>query len=74
MPNTDTMKGQWQQLKGRVKQQWGDLTDDDLTEIAGNRDTLLGKLRERYGLAKEKAIEQLEHFERVVAPAREPHH
>lgn len=61
-------------LKGRVKEQWGKLTDDDLTEIDGNRDTLLGKLRERYGLAKEKASEQLGKFEHSVRRASEPHH
>ena len=53
--NWDQMEGKWKQLKGSVKQQWGKLTDDDLDVIAGRRDKLVGKLQERYGLAKEDA-------------------
>lgn len=47
--NSDTFKGNWKQLKGKVKQQWGKLTDDDLTQIEGNYDVFLGKVQERYG-------------------------
>jgi uncharacterized protein YjbJ (UPF0337 family) len=53
--NWDQMKGQWKQFQGRAKQQWGKLTDDDLTRIQGNRDELIGRLQERYGYAKEQA-------------------
>jgi uncharacterized protein YjbJ (UPF0337 family) len=53
--NTDQMSGKWKQMKGAAKQQWGKLTDDDLEVIAGKRETLVGKLQERYGLAKEDA-------------------
>jgi uncharacterized protein YjbJ (UPF0337 family) len=53
--NTDQMSGKWKQMKGAAKQQWGKLTDDDLEVIAGKRDSLVGKLQERYGLAKEDA-------------------
>jgi uncharacterized protein YjbJ (UPF0337 family) len=53
--NWDQMKGQWKQFKGRAKQQWGELTDDDLTRIEGNRDELIGRLQERYGYAREQA-------------------
>ena len=53
--NWDQIEGKWKQLKGSVKQQWGKLTDDDLDQIAGTRDRFVGKLQERYGLAKEEA-------------------
>jgi uncharacterized protein YjbJ (UPF0337 family) len=53
--NTDQMSGKWKQMKGAAKQQWGKLTDDDLEVIAGKRDSLVGKLQERYGMAKEDA-------------------
>lgn len=58
--NADQIKGNWKQLKGKVKQQWGKLTDDDLTYIDGQRDQLLGKLQERYGYSKEQAEKELE--------------
>jgi uncharacterized protein YjbJ (UPF0337 family) len=53
--NWDQMEGKWKQAKGSLKQQWGKLTDDDLDVIAGRRDKLVGKLQERYGLAKAEA-------------------
>lgn len=62
--NRDTFEGNWKQLKGRVKEQWGKLTDDDLDVIAGKRDQLVGKLQERYGLAKEAAQKEIESFEK----------
>jgi uncharacterized protein YjbJ (UPF0337 family) len=57
--NTDQIKGSWKQLKGKIKEKWGKLTDDDLTVIAGERDQLLGKLQERYGYTKEQAEKEL---------------
>jgi len=48
----DTLKGNWNQLKGRVREKWGLLTNDDLEHIAGHKDRLIGKLQERYGKAK----------------------
>lgn len=51
----DMFKGAWKQLKGNVKKQWGKLTDDDLMEIDGNKDILVGKLQERYGYSKAQA-------------------
>ncbi len=61
--NQDQMKGDWKQLKGRVKEQWGKLTDDDLTQVDGQRDQLVGKLQEKYGIAKEEAQKQVKEFE-----------
>jgi uncharacterized protein YjbJ (UPF0337 family) len=57
--NKDRIEGNWLQFKGKVKEQWGKLTDDDLDVIAGKRDQLLGKLQERHGLSKEEAEKQL---------------
>jgi uncharacterized protein YjbJ (UPF0337 family) len=57
--NSDEMRGKWNQLKGSVKQQWAKLTDDDLTAIDGQRDKLVGKIQERYGIAREEAERQL---------------
>ncbi|HEY8070704.1 MAG TPA: CsbD family protein, partial [Methylocystis sp.] len=50
--NWDFVQGNWKQVSGKVKQQWGKLTDDDLAKIAGKREELEGKLQERYGLSK----------------------
>jgi uncharacterized protein YjbJ (UPF0337 family) len=56
-------KGRWNQMKGVVKKQWGKLTDDDLSAIDGERDQLVGKIQERYGIAKEEAEEQVKTWE-----------
>lgn len=57
--NKDTFKGEWNQLKGDIKQQWAELTDDDLTHAEGSFDKLVGKIQERYGDTKEKVEEQV---------------
>lgn len=51
----DMLKGAWKQLKGNVKKQWGKLTDDDMMQIDGNKDLLIGKLQERYGYSRTQA-------------------
>lgn len=61
--NKDTMKGKWEQLKGKVQKQWGKLTDDDLDVIKGDAKILAGKLQERYGITKEEAEKQVEDYE-----------
>ncbi len=61
--NTDVIQGQWKQLKGSVKQQWGKLTDDDLTRIEGSRDKLVGAIQERYGKARDEAEREVKRFE-----------
>ena len=53
--NSDTLKGQWHQIKGEVKNQWGKLTDSDLDQIAGQSEKLIGAIQERYGYARERA-------------------
>jgi uncharacterized protein YjbJ (UPF0337 family) len=59
----DRIEGSWKQLSGKAKEQWGKLTDDDLTAVAGKRDQLAGKIQERYGYAKDKAEEEIRAFE-----------
>lgn len=61
--NRDILEGNWKQLKGRIKTQWGRLTDDDLDVIAGQREVLAGRIQERYGMTKEQARKALEDWE-----------
>ncbi|MEO8358507.1 MAG: CsbD family protein [Vicinamibacteria bacterium] len=58
--NSDIFKGQWKQLEGHARQQWGKLTDDDVTLVKGDKDVLLGKIQERYGRSKEEAMAELD--------------
>ncbi|MFN3592640.1 MAG: CsbD family protein [Thermaurantiacus sp.] len=60
--NWDRIEGGWTQFTGKVKEQWGKLTDDDMTEIAGKRDILLGKIQQKYGIAKDEAERQVDTF------------
>ena len=53
------VEGSWKQLKGKVKEQWGHLTDDDFDVVAGQRDKLAGRIQERYGVAKDEAERQV---------------
>lgn len=62
--NEDRMQGNWNQVKGKVKEQWGKLTDDDLDVIAGKRDQLYGRIQERHGLARDEAEREVKEFER----------
>jgi uncharacterized protein YjbJ (UPF0337 family) len=57
--------GNWKQFKGKVKAQWGKLTDDHLDVIAGNRDQLAGKIQETYGITKDEAEQQIKQFEEL---------
>lgn len=60
--NSDTLKGKWMQIRGEAKSTWGELTDDELTEMEGNMDKLVGKLQEKYGYSREKAQSEVENF------------
>ena len=57
--NRDTLKGQWLQLKGKVRERWGDLTDDDLTFAEGKDDELLGRLQKKLGRSKEEIRDEI---------------
>jgi uncharacterized protein YjbJ (UPF0337 family) len=61
--NEDTVKGQWTQLKGKIREQWGKLTDDDLDQIQGRSEQLVGKLQTRYGIARDEAQRQVDAWE-----------
>lgn len=56
------VKGDWKQLKGKIKERWGQLTDDDLRQIEGQRDQLAGRIQSRYGLAEDEAERQVQEF------------
>lgn len=60
--NWDRIEGNWRQFKGRVKAQWGKLTDDDIDIIEGKRDQLVGKIQEQYGITKDEAEKQVDLF------------
>jgi uncharacterized protein YjbJ (UPF0337 family) len=62
--NSDQLKGKWHQMKGEAKIQWGKLTDDDLDQVDGNAEKLVGRIQERYGYAREKAAKEVELFQR----------
>ena len=63
--NWDTVKGDWKQFKGKVKESWGKLTDDELDVIAGKRDQLIGAIQKGYGIARDEAERQVQQFERT---------
>lgn len=67
--NWHLFEGNWKELKGKLKEQWGLLTDDDLDVVAGRREQLAGKLQERYGLAQEEAEKQLASWQRSASDA-----
>ncbi len=62
--NKDEVIGNWKILKGKVKEQWSDLTDDELLKIEGKKDQLVGTIQKKYGLSKEEAEEQFASFEK----------
>jgi uncharacterized protein YjbJ (UPF0337 family) len=61
--NWEQVKGNWNQVKGQVKKQWGKLTDDQLDVIKGNRDILVGRIQEAYGITREEAERQVHGWE-----------
>ena len=60
--NWDQIEGNWRQLKGKAKQKWGRFTDDELDVIAGKKDVLIGKLQERYGIARQEAEQEADQW------------
>lgn len=60
--NRDIVKGKWNQIKGNIKQQWGDLTDNDIARIEGNYDEFVGVLQERYGYSRERAEREVNDY------------
>jgi len=60
------IEGNWKQFKGKVQETWGELTDDELDQIAGKRDVLLGKIQEKYGIAQDEADKRIKAFEKSL--------
>lgn len=60
--NQDQLEGKWDQLKGNVRENFGELTDDDVEQVKGKRENLIGKLKERYGDTKEQAEKKIDDF------------
>jgi len=60
------IEGNWKQFKGKIKETWGELTDDELDQIAGKRDVLLGKIQEKYGIAQDEADKRIKDFEETL--------
>ena len=69
--NWEQIQGNWKQFTGHVKERWGKLTDDELTEIDGRRDSFIGRLQEKYGYDKERAEKELSRFIASLKPVAE---
>ncbi len=61
--NKDTFEGNWTELKGKVKEKWGKLTDDKLDQVNGKRDQLAGEIQQAYGISRDEADKQVKDFE-----------
>ena len=61
------VEGNWNQFKGKVKETWGELTDDELDQIAGKRDILIGKIQEKYGIVEDEAEKRIKEFEKELS-------
>ena len=60
--NTDVLEGKWKQIRGEIRETWGELTDSELDQIAGKRDKLAGTLQEKYGWSRDEAERQIDDF------------
>ncbi len=83
MINQEQMEGKWDQIKGKIKEKWGQLTDDDIALFEGHRDQFYGRLKEKYGMEREEAEERISDIEKMgddsacpscSSPTREGHH
>jgi len=63
--NWDRVEGNWKQLKGKAREQWGKLTDSDWDQVAGKKDQLVGRIQERYGISKDEAQKQADEWARM---------
>lgn len=63
---SDVLKGKWMQLRGQIKEKWGELTDDEIDQIEGRRDRLIGKLQEKYGYTRQEAEDRVTAFMREL--------
>lgn len=70
--NWNEIQGQWNQVKGKAREKWGKLTDDDIQVIAGKKDQFLGKLQERYGMARNQAEKELDAWAQGLQETQKP--
>jgi uncharacterized protein YjbJ (UPF0337 family) len=68
--NWDQIEGKWKQFTGSARERWGKLTDDDLQTLTGHKDHLVGKIQERYGIAKAEAEKQADQWSRALKEAK----
>ena len=68
--NRDILEGKWKEIKGDLKSWWGKLTDDDITQVEGSKDKLIGILQKRYGYSKEQAMAEIDR--RIAEHERRP--
>ena len=73
--NWDRIEGNWKQMKGNAREQWGKLTDSDWDQVAGKKDQLVGRIQERYGISKDEAQKQADAWAKTQSEehVREPH-
>ena len=64
--NWDQIEGNWKQFTGKAREQWGDLTDDEVQQAKGNREQLAGVIQKKYGIAKEEAVRQVDDWQRTL--------
>ena len=69
--NRDVLAGSWKELRGQVKQRWGKLTDDDMTQIEGSLERLIGSIQKRYGYAREQAEREIDEFLGAIRSKKE---
>jgi len=72
--NWDRIEGNWKQLAGQARQKWGKLTDDDFEKAAGRKDELVGKIQERYGIAKDEASKQADEWAKALKEEQKAEH
>jgi uncharacterized protein YjbJ (UPF0337 family) len=65
--NWDQIEGSWKEFKGKARQQWGKLTDDELDQVQGKREELIGKLQKKYGYARDQAEKEVDTWSRDVS-------
>ncbi len=67
--NWDQIEGKWKQFSGSARERWGKLTDDDMQTLTGQKDHLVGKIQERYGIAAEEAAKQADEWSKALKDA-----
>ncbi|MBV9768314.1 MAG: CsbD family protein [Bryobacterales bacterium] len=72
--NWDRVEGNWKQIKGKAREQWGKLTDSDWEQVAGKKDQLVGRIQERYGISRDEAQKQADEWAKAQSDASYQEH